>query len=97
MNVAIIADNHALLHGRNAFVHAAPRHIRRVNVHDPGRTLFDDVRAAIRIRRPEFMVAEIPILLAPALLLSARVEDLATPVFAATTSCSSSCSSTSAT
>jgi alpha-ketoglutarate-dependent taurine dioxygenase len=28
----VIADNHALLHGRNAFKAASPRHIRRVNV-----------------------------------------------------------------
>lgn len=28
----LIADNFALLHGRNAFVHAALRHIRRVNI-----------------------------------------------------------------
>jgi alpha-ketoglutarate-dependent taurine dioxygenase len=28
----LIADNHALLHGRNAFVHAASRHIRRINI-----------------------------------------------------------------
>lgn len=28
----LIADNHALLHGRNAFVHAAQRHIRRINI-----------------------------------------------------------------
>lgn len=28
----LIADNHALLHGRRAFSESAPRHIRRVNV-----------------------------------------------------------------
>lgn len=28
----LIADNHALLHGRNAFVDASRRHIRRVNI-----------------------------------------------------------------
>lgn len=28
----VIADNHALLHGRNAFRNSAPRHLRRVNV-----------------------------------------------------------------
>jgi alpha-ketoglutarate-dependent taurine dioxygenase len=28
----LIADNHALLHGRNAFVHALLRHIRRINI-----------------------------------------------------------------
>jgi alpha-ketoglutarate-dependent taurine dioxygenase len=28
----LIADNHALLHGRNAFLHAASRHLRRINI-----------------------------------------------------------------
>jgi alpha-ketoglutarate-dependent taurine dioxygenase len=28
----LIADNHALLHGRRAFAESAPRHIRRINV-----------------------------------------------------------------
>jgi alpha-ketoglutarate-dependent taurine dioxygenase len=28
----LIADNHALLHGRNAFIHAGLRHIRRINI-----------------------------------------------------------------
>jgi alpha-ketoglutarate-dependent taurine dioxygenase/4-hydroxybenzoate polyprenyltransferase len=79
----VIADNHALLHGRRAFQGGEQRHIRRVNVHAPERTWRDDVRDSIRIRRPEFMVAEIPILLIPALLL-ARGPVLATATFAAT-------------
>jgi alpha-ketoglutarate-dependent taurine dioxygenase len=32
MGDIVIADNHALLHGRNAFADGAQRHIRRVNV-----------------------------------------------------------------
>ncbi|MFL6254532.1 MAG: TauD/TfdA dioxygenase family protein [Pyrinomonadaceae bacterium] len=28
----LVADNHALLHGRRAFAESAPRHIRRVNI-----------------------------------------------------------------
>jgi 1,4-dihydroxy-2-naphthoate octaprenyltransferase len=68
----VVADNHALLHGRHAFAGGERRHIRRVNVHDPiARTFWHAVRESIRIRRPEFMVAEIPILLIPALLVSA--------------------------
>lgn len=63
----VIADNHALLHGRRAFSRSAPRHLRRVNVHDPGRTVADAWRDAARIRRPEFMVAEVPIMLIPML------------------------------
>lgn len=65
----VIADNHALLHGRRAFSRTTTRHLRRVNVHSAERTWRDDLRDAIRIRRPEFMVAEIPILLLPLLLL----------------------------
>lgn len=59
----VIADNHALLHGRRAFSGAETRHIRRVNVHGPERSWRDAINDSIRIRRPEFMVAEIPILL----------------------------------
>lgn len=70
----VIADNLGLLHGRRAFsappeAERAPRRIRRVNVlRTKPRTLRDTVRDALRIRRPEFMVAELPILLIPALL-----------------------------
>ena len=28
----VLADNHALLHGRRAYTQAAPRHLRRVNI-----------------------------------------------------------------
>jgi len=66
----VIADNHALLHGRRAFTGADKRHIRRVNVHGPERGFVDDVRDSLRIRRPEFMVAEIPILLIVALMVA---------------------------
>jgi alpha-ketoglutarate-dependent taurine dioxygenase/4-hydroxybenzoate polyprenyltransferase len=69
----VVADNHVLLHGRRAFAGGERRHIRRVNVHGPERTWRDAVRDAIRIRRPEFVVAEIPILLLPALLVSAQL------------------------
>jgi alpha-ketoglutarate-dependent taurine dioxygenase len=31
-NDVVIADNHALLHGRRAFAHPAARHLRRVNI-----------------------------------------------------------------
>ena len=80
----VIADNHALVHGRNAFERATPRHILRVNVHDPGRPWFADWVDSLVIRRPEFMVAELPILLVPALLLTSSVRELATPAFAVT-------------
>ncbi|MFO0680887.1 MAG: TauD/TfdA family dioxygenase [Sandaracinus sp.] len=66
----VIADNHALLHGRDAFTAEGRRHIQRVNVHSPERSFWDDVRDSLRIRRLEFMVAEIPILLIPTLLVA---------------------------
>ncbi len=78
----VIADNHALLHGRRAFQGATLRHIRRVNIHGPEkRSLRTFLRDSIRIRRPEFMIAEIPILLIPALLV-ARPSMLLTTTFA---------------
>ena len=66
----VIADNHALLHGRRAFVYGEPRHLRRVNVLDPDPRLRAFLRAAWRVRRPEFFRAELPILLIPALLVA---------------------------
>ena len=73
----VLADNHALLHGRHAFKADAPRHLRRVNVLDARRRWWWGLRDAWRIRRPEFMRAEIPILLIPALLVAAHPRDLA--------------------
>ena len=64
----VVADNHALLHGRRAFVDGAPRHLRRVNVLDPDRRMGTVLRATWRLRRPEFFWAELPILFIPALL-----------------------------
>lgn len=64
----VIADNHSLLHGRAAFEGGERRHIRRINILGSDRTWRNDVTDSIRIRRPEFMVAEIPILLIPMLL-----------------------------
>jgi alpha-ketoglutarate-dependent taurine dioxygenase/4-hydroxybenzoate polyprenyltransferase len=61
----LIADNHALLHGRTAF--QGKRHLRRVNICALDRTGLDFWKDSLAIRRPEFMVAEIPILLIPLL------------------------------
>lgn len=66
----VIADNHVLLHGRRAFTDGSPRHLRRVNVLDPDRRWWATLRAAWRVRRPEFFRAELPILLIPALVCS---------------------------
>lgn len=66
----LVADNLALLHGRRALAGDEDRHLQRVNVLDDGRSWRDDLRDALRIRRPEFMVAEIPILLVAALAVA---------------------------
>jgi alpha-ketoglutarate-dependent taurine dioxygenase/4-hydroxybenzoate polyprenyltransferase len=55
----------------------APRHLLRVNVLDPGRRWWWALRDSWRIRRPEYMRAEIPILAIPALLSSSRPADFA--------------------
>jgi alpha-ketoglutarate-dependent taurine dioxygenase/1,4-dihydroxy-2-naphthoate octaprenyltransferase len=78
----VIADNHALLHGRRAFLDGAPRHLRRVNVLDPDRSLGAKLRASWRIRRPEFFSAEIAILLIPAFLAAPSLLSLASVAFA---------------
>jgi alpha-ketoglutarate-dependent taurine dioxygenase/4-hydroxybenzoate polyprenyltransferase len=80
----VVADNHALLHGRNGFCADAPRHIRRINVFGPARTWKDTIADSLKIRRPEFMVAEIPILLVAALLAVGSASELASATFAAT-------------
>jgi alpha-ketoglutarate-dependent taurine dioxygenase/4-hydroxybenzoate polyprenyltransferase len=57
----VLADNHALLHGREAFAKHAPRLLHRVNILDRARRPWQWLVDSIRIRRPEFMVAEVPI------------------------------------
>lgn len=77
----VIADNHALLHGRRAFTDGAPRHLYRVNVLDEDRRWWATLRAMWRVRRPEFFRAELPILLIPALLSVPRFSELASAPF----------------
>jgi alpha-ketoglutarate-dependent taurine dioxygenase/1,4-dihydroxy-2-naphthoate octaprenyltransferase len=77
----VVADNHALLHGRRAFRADAPRRLLRVNVLDPERRWWWGLRDSWRIRRPEFMRAEVPILFIPAFLSAARPVDLARAAF----------------
>lgn len=57
----VLADNHGLLHGREAFERFAPRLLHRVNILDTARKPWQWLFDSIRIRRPEFMVAEVPI------------------------------------
>jgi alpha-ketoglutarate-dependent taurine dioxygenase/4-hydroxybenzoate polyprenyltransferase len=77
----VVADNHALLHGRRAFTRGAPRHLYRVNVLDEDRRWWASLRAAWRVRRPEFFRAELPILLIPALLVAATPASLLSLAF----------------
>ncbi len=74
----VIADNHALLHGRRAYDAAGPRHLLRVNVLDPRPGWRAKLHASWRLRRPEFLKAEIPILTIPALLAAPDLAALAT-------------------
>lgn len=77
----VIADNHALLHGRRAFRADAPRHLLRVNVLAPERRWWWSVRDSWRLRRPEFLRAEIPILSIPAFLSAGAPRDLLRSTF----------------
>lgn len=61
----VLADNHALLHGREAFTAGAPRHLLRVNVLDDDGDMWTFLRDLVRIRRIEFAMAELPIVLIP--------------------------------
>lgn len=65
-----VADNLALLHGRRPFVGSRSRHLWRVNVLLPDRARSAWWWDSLRIRRPEFLVAEIPLALVPALMLA---------------------------
>ncbi len=64
----LLADNHTLLHGRRAYTSPGMRHLLRVNVMDPERRWWCGLRDSWRIRRPEFLRAEIPIFAIPAVL-----------------------------
>lgn len=66
----VVADNHALLHGREAFLNPHERHIQRINLlpRPPKPGLSAWIRNSITIRRLEFLFAEIPIVLIPLFL-----------------------------
>ena len=81
----VVADNHALLHGRRPFSPGSRRHLERVNILGPGseaaapqRTATDRrhrvrgiARDLLRIRRVEFVLAEIPIIALPLVVAGA--------------------------
>ena len=66
----VLADNHVLLHGRDAFLNPNERHIQRINL--LARPAHGGLRRFLKnskiLRRPEFLPAEIPIFLIPILL-----------------------------
>lgn len=66
----VLADNHTLLHGREAFKNPNERYIQRINIlHRPeGFSLLRFINNSLAIRRKEFFVAELPIFLIPLLL-----------------------------
>ena len=69
-NDIVLADNHTLLHGREAFRNPNQRHIQRINILHRPKT-FSLVRYldnCLTIRRKEFFVAELPIFIIPLLL-----------------------------
>ena len=66
----VIADNDTLLHGRSAFAanSKGTRRIWRANILKRERPWWQPFSDSYKIRRPEFLKAEIPIVLIPALL-----------------------------
>jgi alpha-ketoglutarate-dependent taurine dioxygenase/4-hydroxybenzoate polyprenyltransferase len=78
----VLADNHTLLHGREAFMKANERYIQRINImHRPeGFSLSRFISNSLTIRRKEFFVAELPIFLIPLLLNIHSLSDLARPM-----------------
>ena len=65
----VLADNHTLLHGREAFKNPNERYIQRINIlHRPGGfSIKRFIENCLTIRRKEFFVAELPIFLIPLL------------------------------
>ena len=69
-NDIVLADNHVLLHGRDAFLNPNERHIQRINLlaRPTGGKLRRFLKNSKTLRRPEFLPAEIPIFFIPILL-----------------------------
>lgn len=65
----VLADNHTLLHGREAFKNPNERYIQRINIlHRPAKfSIKRFIDNCLTIRRKEFFVAELPIFLIPLL------------------------------
>jgi alpha-ketoglutarate-dependent taurine dioxygenase/1,4-dihydroxy-2-naphthoate octaprenyltransferase len=77
----VLADNHALLHGRDAFLNPNERHIQRINLlaRPARRGLREFLKNSKTLRRTEFLLAEVPIFLIPILLSAEDLSFLQTP------------------
>jgi alpha-ketoglutarate-dependent taurine dioxygenase/1,4-dihydroxy-2-naphthoate octaprenyltransferase len=77
----VLADNHALLHGRDAFLNPNERHIQRINLlaRPAQRGLREFLKNSKTLRRTEFLLAEVPIFLIPVLLSAEDLSFLRTP------------------
>jgi alpha-ketoglutarate-dependent taurine dioxygenase/1,4-dihydroxy-2-naphthoate octaprenyltransferase len=80
-NDLVLADNHALLHGREAFLNPNERHIQRINIlaRPTAGKLQRFLKNSKILRRPEFLPAEIPIFFIPILLSAEDFGFLKTP------------------
>lgn len=80
-NDIVLADNHSLLHGREAFKNPNERYIQRINIlHRPERmSLSRFINNCLTIRRKEFFVAELPIFLIPLILALGTWNDFLQP------------------
>lgn len=69
-NDIVLADNHVLLHGRDAFLNPNERHIQRINLlaRPAHGGLAQFLKNSKTLRRTEFLIAEIPIFIIPILL-----------------------------
>ncbi|MCI4671849.1 MAG: TauD/TfdA family dioxygenase [Bacteroidia bacterium] len=78
----VLADNHSLLHGREAFKKQKERHIQRINIlHRPkGFSFRRFLENSLTIRRKEFFVAELPIFIIPLLLSLGSWSELMQPM-----------------
>lgn len=77
----LLADNYALLHGRQVYEQPTERHLRRVNILPrPSNTLWSRLLNSLRLRRLEYLVAEVPVLLIPLLMMAQSPKILSSPV-----------------
>jgi alpha-ketoglutarate-dependent taurine dioxygenase/4-hydroxybenzoate polyprenyltransferase len=79
----VLADNFALLHGREAFANPNRRYIQRINIlsRPDGFSLPRFLKNCLTIRRKEFFAAELPIFLIPIFLSVAAPDEFLRPAF----------------